>query len=126
MTESGKRIAPFGLRLTPDLKDRVIEAAAQSKTSVNSLIAAILEREFPQPTINLHEMAAFLDGLAEVFDEQGSDSKYVQDVNRSLGSAKTPWCVKYDGMGVLSFYPFIDRGLRDEVIVEKGLDSEAE
>lgn len=108
MSESEKRIAPFGLRLPPDLKERVIEAAAQSKTSVNALISAILEREFPQATINLHELAAFLEGVSSELEEHGEESKYVQDINRWLATAKTPWCVKAGEMGVISFYPYAD------------------
>lgn len=104
MSESDKRIAPFGLRLPPDLKERVLEAAAQSKISVNSMIASILEREFPHPTINLNELAAFLNGIANEAEEGGDDAPYLEEVNRILATAKWPWSVSYDD-GVVKFYP---------------------
>ncbi|KKW92693.1 hypothetical protein [Sphingobium chungbukense] len=105
--ESEKRIAPFGLRLPPDLKQRVIEAASQSKTSVNALITSVLEREFPQPTINAHELAAFLSGLVTQTYESDGGAEYFAEVNRALASAKTPWCVKCVD-DVVSFYPYAD------------------
>lgn len=109
MEESAKRIAPFGLRLPPDLKERVQEAAAQSNQSMNALIQGVLEREFPQPTINLHELGAFLAALASEADEHGPEAEYLEMVNQGLAGAKYPWTVEYDGLGVLKFYPFPTR-----------------
>lgn len=106
MTESDKRIPPFGLRLPPDLKERVQQAAEQEKTSMNALITSVLEREFPQPTINLHELGAFLAALASQAEGEGPDCEYLRMVNRGLASAKYPWTASYDGLGVLSFYPY--------------------
>lgn len=118
MSESEKRIAPFGLRLPPDLKERVQDAAAQSKQSVNSLIAAVLEREFPRPTINLHELAAFLTGLASEAEGDDGDREYVREVNRALATAKTPWTVKFDH-GSVKFYPYATRA-QDEAADDRG------
>lgn len=108
MTESPKQISPFGLRLPPDLKARVHEAALQSKVSVNALITSVLEREFPQPTINLHELAAFLSGLASSVEERGPENEYLAEVNKWLATAKQPWTVKCDSFGVVTFYPYAE------------------
>jgi hypothetical protein len=107
MTESEKRIAPFGLRLPPELKERVQDAAEKGNQSMNALIMSVLEREFPHPTINLHDVAALLNTLAnEVEDESGfkGEGAYFAEVNKGLASAKSPWYVHYDD-GRLIFYP---------------------
>jgi len=43
MSESDKRIPPFGLRLPPDLKERVQSAAKDNQRSMNAEIIARLE-----------------------------------------------------------------------------------
>jgi hypothetical protein len=46
MSESEKRIPPFGLRLPPELKERVHEAAWRNNRSMNAEIIARLEASF--------------------------------------------------------------------------------
>jgi hypothetical protein len=46
MSESEKRIPPFGLRLPPDLKEKVQAAAKANNRSMNAEIAVRLERTF--------------------------------------------------------------------------------
>jgi len=44
------RIAPYGLRMPPDLKQRVEESARVSGRSLNAEIVNALERSYPAPT----------------------------------------------------------------------------
>jgi hypothetical protein len=46
MTESEKRIPPFGLRLPPDLKERVQAVAKANNRSMNAEIVARLSESF--------------------------------------------------------------------------------
>ncbi|EYD76781.1 Arc domain protein DNA binding protein domain protein [Rubellimicrobium mesophilum DSM 19309] len=43
------RIAPFGLRMPPDLKDRVARAAEANSRSMNAEIVAALLEKYPPP-----------------------------------------------------------------------------
>ena len=43
------RIAPYGLRMPPDLKDRVQAAAEANNRSMNAEIVAALEEKYPAP-----------------------------------------------------------------------------
>ena len=50
MTDSGpKQIPPFGLRMPPDLKERVSRAAERNNRSMNAEIVATLEEKYPAP-----------------------------------------------------------------------------
>ena len=42
-------IAPFGLRMQPELKERVEAAARENNRSLNAEIVAALEEKFPEP-----------------------------------------------------------------------------
>lgn len=55
MSESEKRIAPFGLRLPPDLKGRVQQAASESNRSLNAEIIARLEASFETPSLEEYQ-----------------------------------------------------------------------
>lgn len=44
-----RNIAPFGLRMPPDLKERVEAAAKANNRSMNAEIVAVLEEKFPAP-----------------------------------------------------------------------------
>lgn len=44
------RIAPFGLRIPPDLKDRIQAAASAANRSMNAEIIATLEDVYPEPS----------------------------------------------------------------------------
>lgn len=97
----------FIIRLPEGMRERIAEAAAHTNQSMNALITTVLEREFPQPTINLHELAAFLNGIACEAERGEEGQAYLDEVNRMLATAKTPWCVKED-IGALTFYPYAD------------------
>lgn len=43
-------IAPFGVRMPPDLKERVSAAAKANNRSMNAEIVATLEEKYPAPT----------------------------------------------------------------------------
>ena len=124
-----KRIPPFGLRMPDDLKARVQDAATQSKQSMNSLIVSVLEREFPRPTINVHELAAFLAGIASEEDSEDGGKAYLEEINRVMATAKFPWTERTEE-GAVRFYPYATRPRTDEDkaairrLVEKGLKSE--
>lgn len=50
MTDSApKQEAPYGLRMPPDLKERVKAAAAGNNRSMNAEIVATLEEKYPAP-----------------------------------------------------------------------------
>lgn len=50
MREPVANIPPFGLRMQPDLKRRVEEAAAKNNRSINAEIVATLEEAYPPTT----------------------------------------------------------------------------
>ncbi len=58
-------IAPFGLRMPADLKERVQEAARKNNRSMNSEIVQLLEREYPAPTDVLY---IHLDNIRRALD----------------------------------------------------------
>lgn len=43
-------IAPFGLRMSADLKERIKTVADAERRSLNFVIVEVLEREFPPKT----------------------------------------------------------------------------
>ena len=52
MAESQTRdLAPFGVRMPPDLKKRVSDAAIENNRSMNAEIVATLEEKYPTPPI---------------------------------------------------------------------------
>lgn len=50
MTDSPKQVPPYGLRLPPDLKERVQEAAKAANRSMNAEIVARLGASFEDQT----------------------------------------------------------------------------
>lgn len=104
MSESDKRIPPFGLRLPPDLKERVQEAAQDAHQSMNSLIVSVLESAFPPPLIDLWEYAKFLTRLMDECQRWDGDGSYLREINEGLAQAERPWRVVYDN-GRLVFEP---------------------
>jgi predicted transcriptional regulator len=107
MDESEKRIAPFGLRIPPDLKERVSEAANIMNQSMNALIVSVLEKEFPHPTIEFGSLAMLLTGMVEDAEKPGGGD-YIDAVNEGLANTRTPWTVEYSD-GRLIFYPYTIR-----------------
>jgi hypothetical protein len=107
------------LRLPADLKERVQFAAQQANQSLNALILSVLEREFPHPSVNLHEIAMFL----EMISEDTRDKSFIAAVNDGLALAANPWRVEVDD-GRVVFYPVPNKAEREALarrLVEKGL-----
>lgn len=105
--------AQMKLRLPDELRERIVGAATQANQSLNALIVSVLEREFPHPTIDLHELGAFLNSLVNEAnkEDEGQDGDYFTAVNEVLGTLKDPWVVR-ESDGVISFYPYADRPSR--------------
>lgn len=97
--------AQMKLRLPEGLKDRVQQAADHGNQSMNALIVSVLELAFPQPSINLGELSAFLDGVQSEWEEGGAENSYIAEVNRGLAATKNPWTVGVVD-GVVRFYPY--------------------
>jgi len=65
-----------------------------------------------QPLVGRGQLGRVAFGVGNRLAEHGEASKYVQDINRWLATAKTPWCVKEGDLGVISFYPYADHQLK--------------
>lgn len=61
------RIAPYGLRMPPDLKERVEAAAKSNNRSMNAEIVATLEEKFPPPQSG----NALQRGVQAIFEDFG-------------------------------------------------------
>ncbi|WP_033053995.1 Arc family DNA-binding protein [Sinorhizobium meliloti] len=70
MTENQKEllanIAPFGLRMQADLKERIKAAAERNGRSMNSEIVATLENAYPAFSKEFLEELSFLDQIDEI------------------------------------------------------------
>lgn len=66
-------IAPFGVRMPPDLKERVQAAAKVNNRSMNAEIVATLEREYPAEVYSAEEFLGLLKRLSGELD-------YVQEI----------------------------------------------
>lgn len=72
----------FKLRITPDLKRKVLDAAKQNKRSMNAEIKSRLESTFdqavaPAPVLALQEIIDLANSLLKTYEEQdegGSNS----------------------------------------------------
>lgn len=107
------RIDPkFMLRLPNELKERVQQAAEQDNQSMNALIVSVLELAFPQPTINLNDLSAFLGGVVSEWLGEDGGKAYLTEVNSRLATTKTPWTVAVED-GVVKFYPY---ATRDDIV----------
>ncbi|EXL06212.1 DNA-binding protein [Brucella anthropi] len=62
--EAVANIPPFGLRMQPDLKKRVEEAAARNNRSINAEIVSTLEMFYPE-RMTLEDMVGYLKDLTE-------------------------------------------------------------
>lgn len=84
------RIAPYGLRIPPDLKDRVEAAAKANNRSMNAEIVATLEEHYPQPSLDdlIHDMVRMTKELTETYGKEGRTemAERVQSLQVSLES----------------------------------------
>lgn len=102
------RIAPYGLRMPPDLKDRVESAAKANNRSMNAEIVATLEEKYPLPSLDLRTVTDFLDSLPPGFtDEEGYAERvnYIKAINFLLSTLPKPYTITEE-LGAITFYPF--------------------
>lgn len=107
-----RSLEKFIIRLPEGMRDRIADAAAHSNQSMNALIVSVLEREFPQPSIDVNQLAAFLNGVAGEDVLEGDKSEYIANLNQYLAMTKDPWTVKVMD-GVVKFYPYAARSKDD-------------
>jgi hypothetical protein len=71
MTDSSpKQVPPYGLRMPPDLKDRVASAASANNRSMNAEIVATLEEKYPAPEpLNPNDLESLLNFVLDGADE---------------------------------------------------------
>lgn len=100
------------LRLAEELRQRVQDEAVRSNQSMNALIVSVLELAFPQPTINLNDLSAFLGGVVSEWLGKDGGKAYLTEVNSRLATTKTPWTVAVED-GVVKFYPYADPAARE-------------
>jgi len=101
------------LRLADDLRKRVQEAAAKANQSMNALIVSVLEREFPAPSIDLREVAMFLETVSNDAEDHQGRGPFIEAVNNVLAQSKNPWMIGYED-GTVRFYPCADPASRIE------------
>lgn len=77
------RIAPYGLRMPPDLKERVEAAAKFNNRSMNAEIVATLEEKYPAPTPFGDALTAAMRAWEEVIRE-------MEEINVQMRSTKDP------------------------------------
>lgn len=63
-TKYPTRIAPYGLRMPPDLKARVEASAVENQRSLNAEIVATLLEKYPEETYSAEEFLHSLEELA--------------------------------------------------------------
>lgn len=76
------RIAPYGLRIPPELKARIEQAASINSRSLHSEIIAALERSFPKQD----ELDAVETSLLLLKVEMGSDRVNSERLQRALSA----------------------------------------
>lgn len=63
-------IAPFGVRMPPDLKERVAAAAKANNRSMNAEIVAVLEEKYPAyEGLDLFELGRITDHICKAEDD---------------------------------------------------------
>lgn len=91
-------IVPFGLRLQPDLKSRLEEAAALSNRSLNAEIAARLERSLSDPQVQEAdrqiEVNAILTSMGNTIAEIAKKDNEREDGVRAMGRDLHALCAR--------------------------------
>lgn len=80
------RIAPYGLRMPPELKERVEAAAKANNRSMNAEIVATLEEKYPLRVFDAQELARFIHLLP--MGDPARLQKHLDAVNASLKHQK--------------------------------------
>lgn len=86
-------LAPFGVRLPPDLKSRIHAAAEANNRSMNAEIVATLEKTYPPPTDPAAERfaAAFemIDNIRKAATDEAAE-RIMHQLNVALAIARSP------------------------------------
>lgn len=77
-------IAPFGVRMPPELKERIQSAAKANNRSMNAEIVAVLMREYPPPRVTIDAMKARLEKIIEEMPPEEVDD-FLMDLLEYLG-----------------------------------------
>lgn len=103
-----RNLAPFGVRMPPDLKERVERAAKANNRSMNAEIVATLEEKYPPPSLDLNLIAGFLDSLHRgPTDSEGFEDRdaYIDAINLLMRGLPNPYRI-VEEMGAVTFYPY--------------------
>lgn len=103
----------FVVRMPSGLRERIAEAATKANQSMNALIVSVLEREFPHPTIDLRDVAMFLETVSNDAEDHQGRGPFIEAANNMLAQAKNPWMIGYED-GTVRFYPCADPASRTE------------
>lgn len=85
-------LAPFGLRIPIELKDRIKRAAAESNRSINAEIIYALELAYPAPS-SVSELQQKLDRVVQRWERASSDAErrdlvdHLTEIRRQLSTA---------------------------------------
>lgn len=97
------------LAVPQPLLDRIRLSAVQNHRDVDSEAIAALETAFPPTSIDLDVLASFLNTLVKppIGDEDRHEyDQYLEEINDVLSKVGSPWTVKADIFGQISFYPY--------------------
>jgi len=78
------RIAPYGLRMPPELKEQVQASADANNRSMNAEIVARLEATFSRKALELSGLSTRQDGLEHTFVEISGRLERVEQVLATL------------------------------------------
>ena len=76
-------LAPFGLRIPIELKDRIKRAAAENNRSLNAEIIHALELAYPAPS-SLSELQQKLDRVVQRWERASTDAERVDLVDHLI------------------------------------------
>lgn len=98
-------INPFGLRMQPDLKERVQDAATKNNRSLNAEIVETLEDKYPPLQIDLNTLTSFFQYISHEVEQSEDAESFIKELNDTFSKADIPYTVR-DDLGALTFYPY--------------------
>lgn len=93
------------LTVSEQLYKRIQQSAEANHRTVDAEALSALEAAFPEPSIDLDILSAFLGSLVGSSGPDG-DREYLAHINQALAKAKEPWTVKAGWDGQISFFPY--------------------
>lgn len=97
-------LAPFGVRMPPDLKERVESAAKANNRSMNAEIVATLEKEYPAPITGISNYDAIYNLMSYIYSSmdhiRAASTELEQDLiiveaNRKLEASGSPIVLRF-------------------------------